>query len=199
MAQAHYAGQGQGNGTRSAREYDDPGFPADRRHRHPVSNIAELRLVIVHRCPRPGSGRHCCRHVGHRDRHHGEDGAVRNMNGPSTRVEDFKLEDWLPSWLPPDTAIASLAGLTVLAVFLTVLLALRSYNPFERRYAEIIQRKETLRRAAIDTRRQRPQMIAAGLMQTAVQGLNLMRSHHAGEARFLPAQTGMRSRDATIR
>ena len=121
------------------------------------------------------------------------------MNGPSTRVEDFKLEDWMPSWLPPDTAIASLAGLTVLAVFLTVLLALRSYNPFERRYAEIIQRKETLRRAAIDTRRQRPQMIAAGLMQTAVQGLNLMRSRHAGEARFLLAQAGMRSRDATIR
>ncbi len=75
------------------------------------------------------------------------------MNGPSTRVEDFKLGDWMPSWLPPDTAIASLAGLTVLAVFLTVLLALRSHNPFERRYAEIIQRKETLRRAATDTRR----------------------------------------------
>jgi tight adherence protein C len=121
------------------------------------------------------------------------------MNGPSTRVEDFKLEDWLPSGLAPDTAIASLAALTVLAVFLTVLLALRSYNPFERRYAEIIQRKETLRRAAIDTRRQRPQMIAAGLMQTAVQSLNLMRSRHASEGKFLLAQAGMRSRDATIR
>ena len=74
----------------------------------------------------------------------------------STRVEDFKLEDWLPYWLSPNDLIAFLAALAVMVAFLAVWQALRSHDPFARRYLQVVQRRETLRHQMVDTRRSRP-------------------------------------------
>jgi len=118
----------------------------------------------------------------------------------STRVADFRLQEWLPLWLGVDDLIAALAALAVLAALVGVYNALRSHNPFERRFAQIAQRKESLRRAALDSGRGgRRRVEAAGLMSEAVKRLNLLRSHHATEARALLAQAGMRTREAMIR
>jgi len=118
----------------------------------------------------------------------------------STRVADFRLQDWLPLWLGVDDLIAALAALAVLVALIGVYNALRSHNPFERRFAQIAQRKESLRRAALDSGRgSRRTVQAAGLMSEVVKRLNLLRSHHATEARALLAQAGMRTREAMIR
>jgi len=117
----------------------------------------------------------------------------------STRVADFKLADWLPYWLTVDDLIGALAALAVLVALIGVYNALRSHNPFERRFAAIAQRKESLRRAVLDSGRTRRRVQAAGLMSEAVTRLNLLRSHHATEARALLAQAGMRTREAMIR
>jgi tight adherence protein C len=117
----------------------------------------------------------------------------------STRVADFELEDWLPYWLSADDLIAGLAALAVLIASIAVWQALRGRNPFERRYTQISQRRENLRQAALDTKRSRQRMSAAGLMSEVVTRLNLLRSQHAYEARMLLAQAGMRSNEVMIR
>ena len=117
----------------------------------------------------------------------------------STRVEDFRLEDWLPYWLSADDLIAGLAALAVLVAALAVLQALRGRNPFERRYTQIAQRRETLRAAAVDVRPGRQRMTAASFMSEVVTRLNLLRSQHAHDARMLLAQAGMRSNESMIR
>jgi len=119
----------------------------------------------------------------------------------STRVADFSLEDWLPAGVSPDGLIAVLAAITMLVVLYAVWLALRPRNPFERRFADIAERKDVLRRQALEpARRQREkQAFTQGVMNTVVQRLNLLRSSHATDARALLAQAGMRSRDAMIK
>ena len=117
----------------------------------------------------------------------------------STRVADFRLQEWLPLWLTVDDLIGLLAALAVLVAVIGVYNALRSHNPFERRFAAIAQRKESLRRAALDGGRSRRRVQTAGLMSEAVKRLNLLRSHHASEARALLARAGMRTREAMIR
>jgi tight adherence protein C len=118
---------------------------------------------------------------------------------PSTRVADFHLEDWLPAGLTPDMAIAGLAALTVLVALYAVWLALRPPNPYERRFTDIAERKDVLRRAALGPARRQRQPATEGLMGTVVQRLNLLRSSHATDARLLLAQAGMRSREAMIK
>lgn len=120
------------------------------------------------------------------------------MSG-STLVSDFKLQDWLPNGISPDELIAALAALTVLVAVYAVWLALRPRNPFERRVADITERKDVLRRAALGPTRRARQQVSEGLMNTVVQRLNLLRSSHATDARLLLAQAGMRSRDAMIK
>jgi tight adherence protein C len=117
----------------------------------------------------------------------------------STRLEDFRLEDWLPYWLNPNDLIAGLASLAVLVAFLAMWQALRGRNPYERRYAQIIQRREGLRQTVLDTKRRRQRVSAAGAMSQVVTRLNLVRSKHARDARNLLAQAGMRSNEAMIR
>jgi tight adherence protein C len=118
----------------------------------------------------------------------------------STRVEDFRLEDWLPYWLSADQLIAGLAALAVLVACLAIWQALSGRNPFERRYTEIAQRRDSLRQAALDTKRRgRQPVTAASLMNAIVTRLNLLRSQHAQDARMLLAQAGMRSNEAMIR
>ena len=117
----------------------------------------------------------------------------------STRVEDFRLEDWLPYWISADDLIAALAALAVLIAMLAVWQALSGRNPFERRYAMVAQRRENLRQAALGTKRGRQRLSAAGLMSEVVTRLNLLRSQHAHDARMLLAQAGMRSNEVMIR
>jgi tight adherence protein C len=117
----------------------------------------------------------------------------------STRVEDFRLEDWLPYWIHPNDLIAALAASAVLIAFLAIWQALRASNPFERRYAQITQRRENLRQAAIDTRRGRQRVTAATLMSDVVNRLNLLRSRRAHDSRMMLAQAGMRSNEAMVR
>lgn len=118
---------------------------------------------------------------------------------PSNKVTDFKLEDWLPSWLSPDQLIAALAALAVMVAFLAVWQALRARDPFARRYAEILQRRESLRQVALNVTRSRRETATSGAMQQVLARLNLLRSQRAQDARMLLAQAGMRSPDAMIR
>lgn len=117
----------------------------------------------------------------------------------STRIEDFRLGDWLPYWLSPDQLIASLAALAVLVALLAVWQGLRPRDPFARRYAKIAERRQDLRRAALDPQHARWRLTVAGAMQEVVLRLDLLRSKHAHEARLLLAQAGLRTREAVIR
>ncbi len=117
----------------------------------------------------------------------------------SNRVSDFRLEDWLPYWLSPNDLIAFLAAAAVLVAFLAVWQALRERDPYARRFIQVAQRRETLRQTALDTKKGRQKLTAAGLMNNVVTRLNLMRSQHAIGARNTLAQAGMRSNDAMIR
>ena len=117
----------------------------------------------------------------------------------STRVADFKLEQWLPVGWSPDDVIAGLAALTMLVALYAVWLTLRPRSTFERRFTDIAERKDVLRRAALTPMRRQKQNLASGVMTNVVQRLNLLRSSHATDARLLLAQAGMRSRDAMIK
>ena len=117
----------------------------------------------------------------------------------STRVEDFRLEDWLPYWLSADDLIAGLAALAVLVALVAIWQALRGPDAFDRRFARIAMQRQGLREAALGTRPPRPRMTAAGLMSAAVTRLNLLRSQHAQAARTLLARAGIRSSEAMVR
>jgi tight adherence protein C len=117
----------------------------------------------------------------------------------STRVEDFRLEDWLPYWLSVDDLIAGLASLAVLVAFVAVWQALRGREAFDRRFARIATQRLSLRQAALDTRVSRQRMTAAKLMSAVVTRLNLLRSQHAQAARRLLARAGIRSNEAMVR
>lgn len=114
-------------------------------------------------------------------------------------ADKFEFERYLPYGISLADVIALLAALAVLAAVFAVWNALRASSPFERRFADIAHRKESLRQSALAPRRQREKLTPAGLMNEAVKRLNLMRSKHATEARTLLMQAGLRSRDAMVR
>jgi tight adherence protein C len=114
-------------------------------------------------------------------------------------MSTIAFDDYLPFGLRLNDVIALMAGLAVLATFFAVWQALRANTSFERRLATIADKKEAMRLAALATRRQRVQLTPASLIQELVTRLNLLRSHHATEARMMLARAGMRSRDAMIR
>jgi tight adherence protein C len=117
----------------------------------------------------------------------------------STRLQDFQLADWLPPGVQLDDIIVVLASLAALAMFFAIWQALRPNTAFERRFEQIVQRKESLRQTALATRRSPHRKGPAGLMHDAVTRLNLLRSRHAAEARQRLARAGMRSQDAMVR
>jgi tight adherence protein C len=116
----------------------------------------------------------------------------------STRLQDFRIADWLPPGVTLDDAIVALAALAVMAMFFAMWQAFRPHSSFERRLEEIVQRKETLRQTALATRRGRHRRNPVGLMREAVTRLNLLRSRHAAEARRMLARAGLRSQDAMV-
>jgi tight adherence protein C len=113
-------------------------------------------------------------------------------------ADKFEFDRYLPYGVSVADVIALLAALAVLAGVFAVWNALRASSPFERRFADIATRKESLRQSALAPRRQREKLTPAGLMHEAVKRLNLLRSKHATEARTLLMQAGMRSRDAMV-
>src|SRR6266581_4617827 len=117
----------------------------------------------------------------------------------STKVEDFKLEDWLPYWISPNDFIALFAALAVLVTFLAIWQALRAPDPYQRRFVQVAQRKQGLRQEILQTKSRRQGMTASGAMSDVVTRLNLLRSQHAQDARMLLAQAGMRTNEAMIR
>jgi len=109
------------------------------------------------------------------------------------------LDDYLPFGLHLNDVIALMAGLAMLAAFFAVWQALRANTSFERRLTQISDKKAAMRLSALATRRQRVQLTPASMIRELVTRLNLLRSHHATEARMVLARAGMRSRDAMIR
>jgi tight adherence protein C len=108
------------------------------------------------------------------------------------------LTGWLPAGTSLDDLIAAAAALATLMTVLALWQALRPNNAFERRLAQIVERRETMRRAAVSARTRRQSMRPVPLMRAAVTRLNLLRSQHANEARLLLARAGRRSPDAMI-
>jgi tight adherence protein C len=109
------------------------------------------------------------------------------------------IETYLPFGLGINDLIALMAGLAVLTTCFAVWQALRADTSFERRLTQITDKKEAMRLAAMATRRQRPQLTPASMIRDLVMRLNLLRSHHATEARMVLARAGMRSNEAMIR
>ena len=118
---------------------------------------------------------------------------------PSTRIDNFRPEDWLPYWLSVDELIAGLAALAVLVAFVAVWHALRGREAFDRRFARIALQREGLREAVLGARPAPSSTTAAGLMNAVVMRLNLLRSQHAQAARSLLARAGIRSNEGMVR
>src|SRR5205807_9908303 len=122
------------------------GYAADTRrdvgpgHRTACASFAALRGAALHRCPRRPSRRSGAGNARGRDRHHDQDGAVRNMT--STRLQAFQIADWLPPGVGVDDVIVLLASLATLAMFFAMWQTLRPNSPIERRFEQIVHRKE---------------------------------------------------------
>jgi tight adherence protein C len=114
-------------------------------------------------------------------------------------VSSFQIEQWLPAGLGLDDIIAASAGLAVVVTFFAMWHALRGNSSLERRLAQIADKKEAMRQAAISSRRQRQRLTPASVMRDLVLRLDLLRSRHATDARMMLARAGLRSRDAMIR
>jgi tight adherence protein C len=116
----------------------------------------------------------------------------------SMKLQDFQIEDWLPSGMGLDDAIVLLATLAVLVTVLALWQVMRPNTSFERRLGQVVEGKERLRQNLLATRRGRPRLTPAGLMRQAVTRLDLLRSRHASEARGKLARAGFRSQDAMV-
>jgi tight adherence protein C len=114
-------------------------------------------------------------------------------------VSNFHIETWLPAGIGMDDVISLTAGLAVVATFYAVWHALVGNSVLDRRLAQIADRKEAMRQAAVSAKRKRERLTPAGLMRDMVVRLNLLRSKHATESRMTLARAGLRSRDAMIR
>jgi tight adherence protein C len=117
----------------------------------------------------------------------------------SVEPQDLGLAHWLPAGIGIDDAIAALAAMAVLTMFVALWQALRPKDAFERRLQQVVERRETMRRAALAARTRRQSRRPIGLMRAAVTRLDLVRSKHAAEARLLLARAGMRSSDAMVK
>jgi tight adherence protein C len=108
------------------------------------------------------------------------------------------LDRWLPAGIGLNDLITVLAALAALTMVIALWQTFRPKDAFERRLAEIIDRREAMRRQAVSARTRRHSARPVGLMRATVTRLNLLRSQHANEARLLLARAGRRSPDAMI-
>jgi len=114
-------------------------------------------------------------------------------------MSTIAFDDYLPFGLHLNDIVALMAGLAVLVTLLAIWQGLRADTSFERRLAQIADKKQAMKLAALATHRQRAQLTPASLIHELVTRLNLLRSHHAAEARMMLARAGLRSRDAMVR
>jgi tight adherence protein C len=114
-------------------------------------------------------------------------------------IANFEIEQWLPAGLGLDDVIATTAGLAAVATFLAIWHVLRGNSSLERRLAQIADKKEAMRQAALTSKRQRQRLTPASVMRDLVVRLDLLRSKHATGARMMLARAGLRSGDAMIR
>jgi len=114
-------------------------------------------------------------------------------------VSGFRIEQWLPAGLSLEDLIAASAGMAMIAAFFAIWHALRGNSSLERRLLQIADKKETMRQAAIASKRQRERLTPASMMRDMVMRFDLLRSRHATGARMLLARAGLRSRDSMIR
>jgi tight adherence protein C len=114
-------------------------------------------------------------------------------------VSGFRIEQWLPAGFTLEDVIAASAGLAMVVTFYAIWHALRGNSSLERRLSAIADKKESMRRTAIASKRQRERLTPASLMRDMVMKLDLLRSRHATGARMMLARAGLRSRDAMIR
>jgi len=112
--------------------------------------------------------------------------------------QDLDITRWLPAGVGVDDAIAVLAAMAVLTTLVALWHAFRPKDAFERRLQQVVEQRETMRRAALAARSRRQSRRPVGLMRAAVTRLNLLRSRHAAEARLLLSRAGMRSSDAMV-
>jgi tight adherence protein C len=115
-------------------------------------------------------------------------------------IQPYNLDPalWLPAGIGLDDAIVMLAVMAVLTMFFALWQAFRPKDAFERRLQQVVQRRETLRRAALAARTRRQSRRPVGIMRAAVTRLNLLRSKHSAEAQLLLARAGLRSSDAMV-
>ena len=113
-------------------------------------------------------------------------------------VSDFAVEQYLPFGLGLGDIISVTAGLAVVTTFFAIWQALRTNTALERRMAQIADKKEAMRQAAITSRRQRVRMTPSSVMRELVMRFDLLRSKHATDSRLTLARAGLRSRDAMI-
>lgn len=116
----------------------------------------------------------------------------------SVQPQDLDLARWLPAGVGLDDAVAFLAAMAVLTMCIALWQALRPKDAFERRLRQVVERRETMRRAALAARTRRQSRRPVGVMRAAVTRLDLLRSKHAAEARLLLARAGKRSSDAMV-
>jgi tight adherence protein C len=114
-------------------------------------------------------------------------------------IQNFRLADWLPAGVNPSDVIAALAALAVFVTLVAIWQALRGASPFERRFEQILLRRQNLRDAALARRTRRSRPTPVGVMRMAVTRLNLLRSQHAVDARQMLVRAGFRSQDAMVR
>jgi tight adherence protein C len=113
-------------------------------------------------------------------------------------LSEASVRAWLPTGTALDNLIAALAALAMLVSLVAVWQALRPHTAFERRLAQIIERRASLRRSVLAARHQRQRLTTVDWMHQAVARLNLLRSRHAAQARAALARAGIRSHDAMI-
>jgi tight adherence protein C len=116
----------------------------------------------------------------------------------SVGPHDFDPALWLPPGVGLDDAITLLAAFAVLTMFFALWQTFRPKDAFERRLQQVVERRETMRRALLAARNRRQSRRPVGLMRAAVTRLNLLRSKHSSEARLLLARAGIRSSDAMV-
>ena len=114
-------------------------------------------------------------------------------------VNNFRIEQWLPAGLRLEDIIALTAGLAVVATVFAMWHAFHGNSSLNRRLAQIADKKEVMRQAAVASRRQRQRLTPASVMRDLVMKMDLLRSQHATGARMMLARAGLRTRDAMIR
>ena len=113
----------------------------------------------------------------------------------------MRIEEYLPTGIPPDTLILALAGLAALITALAVWNAFLVRDPLGPRLKALAERRATLKAgliAAPSRRREKSKAKSVGMMRRVVKRFNLQRSKKSTSVVIRLARAGYRSKDAPI-